>query len=164
MIKNGLLMSFAKSKKIKVWSLADRQVAYTIEDPGLQHWIFGKNGTITENKLLVFVNVTRRYGTDVTSCRIYNIETGNKVRQIEYLVSPMSVLAIDNTHNFVVAWCGEKLCFISLTTHVIAKEIILNDVLKSSYYRKAITQAVFNARNDHMVVSSDYGDIICLKL
>ena len=163
-IKNRMLMSFAESKQIKVWSLADRQLTYTIEDKGLHKWIFGRDGTTTENKLLVFANETQHRGY-VTYCRIYNLETGVKERQFEYSFSAMSVLAVDNTYNFVVAWYREKLCFISLTTYAIAKEIVLNDVLKSTSYTKAtIKKAVFNARNDHMIISSNNGDIICLKL
>ena len=80
----------------------------------------------------------------------------------------MSVLAVDNTFNFAVAWCGQKLHFISLTTFAIAKEIILKDQLKSNSYMRpdqaGIKKAVFNARNDHMVILNDSGDIICFKM
>ena len=167
-IQNDLLLSFERSTSIKARSLTEQQLTYTIEDSGLDSWIFGKNGSPTENKLLVFIKQLQwrgRQRISQTVFDLYNIVTGVRERHIEFDHLSMNILTIDNNHNFVVVWAEEKLRFISTTNLTQAKEVSYDEMgFEDNGGDRSIVLATFNARNDHMIILWNRGHVSCLRL
>ena len=144
-IKNDMVYSCSIDNKVMAWSIQNKQKKYEImHGSRVYDFVIGFEETPLASRL-VSISLDK-------TCRISNIETGTKVKEISFDSCCRSI-AVDKAQTLIAVGTDQNVTFIETTNFTKVKEIPLEYVYSLA----------FNSRNDSTLAITANGEVHSFK-